>query len=126
MASKEVNRRKISRVAMPCLITLHQSEIEPAVILAHTENIGTGGIGVRLSQELERFKTVNLEIDLLDAKENVKCQGKIVWAVRKKSDNNKKRMQYDTGIEFVNMNPQDIQRVERLVTRLSETEKGDK
>ena len=118
-----MNRRKFPRVTYPCLITLRQDMGEVDVILTHTENIGIGGVGVIIKKSLKMFAPVELEIDLLDTEDHVKCQGKIVWSIRRKSEETIKPLYYDIGIEFNNINPKDQERLDQVIRRLAKQER---
>jgi len=74
-----LNRRKFPRVIYPCLVVIaNQDKGEKDVILTHTENIGIGGVCVILKQDLKMFSSVELELDLLDLENHIKCKGKVV------------------------------------------------
>ncbi len=113
-----LNRRRFPRVNYPCQIIVRNEQDQKDVILAHTENIGVGGVCVILKKGLAMFTPVEVELDLLDFEEHVKCQGKVVWAVRRKSGEENKPMFYDIGIEFVDISDLDRERVEATVQRL--------
>jgi len=115
-----LNRRKFPRVKYPCLIVVSNKEGEKETILTHTENLGIGGVCVILKQNLKIYSPVELELDLLDLGNHVKCLGKVVWNVQRKSDLKKKPKQYDIGIEFVNVVAEDQVRVDKIVSNLME------
>jgi Tfp pilus assembly protein PilZ len=99
-------------------VTIRHSETEADVFLTHTENIGIGGVCVILKRGLKIFSSVALEVDLLDTEEHIKCDGRVVWSVRRRSDEKKKPLFYDIGIEF-NALPQENQnRLNTIVQRL--------
>lgn len=112
-----LNRRKFPRVVYPCLVVIQNNE-EKDIILTHTENIGIGGVAVILKQNLKIFSHVELELDLLDLGNHIKCQGKVVWNVQRKSDAKNKPLFYDIGIEFEELENQEQARLESIVKRL--------
>ena len=114
-----MNRRKFPRVYYPCLIVLRCAEGEQESILTHTENIGIGGISAIIKKNLKIFSPVDLELDVLDLGGHIKCEGKVVWSIRRKEDDTKKPMFYDVGIEFVCLNSADQVRVEDIVKRIA-------
>ena len=77
-----------------------------------------GGVGVIFRKGLSLFSPVDVELDLLDLEEHVKCRGKVVWSVRRKSTEQNKPLFYDIGIEFVDAGEKDIARIEAAVQRL--------
>lgn len=113
-----LNRRQFPRVIYPCLVVIQNKDAEKDVILTHTENIGVGGICVILKQDLKMFTSVDLELDLLDLENHIQCQGKVMWNVQRKSDAANKPLFYDIGIEFLDMEDKEHQRLERIVRRL--------
>ncbi|MBF0533208.1 MAG: PilZ domain-containing protein [Candidatus Omnitrophica bacterium] len=113
-----LNRRRFPRVNYPCLVVIHNQEKVNDVILTHTENIGVGGICVILKQDVAMFSPVNLEIDLLDLGEHIKCPGRVVWNVQRRSDAKTKPLFYDIGVEFVDLPEAEKERVEDVVKRL--------
>ena len=114
-----MNRRKFPRVFYPCLIVLRYAEGENESILTHTENIGVGGISAIVKKNLKMFAPVELELDVLDLGGHIKCQGRVVWSIRRKEDDSKKPMFYDVGIEFVSLSEQERTRIEEIVKRIA-------
>ncbi len=116
-----LNRRKFPRVNYPCLITLKHQDEEPEIILTHTENVGIGGVCIVIKRKINLFAPVELELDLLDTDHHIKCQGKVVWVVRR-SNEKKKPLFYDIGIEFSNILFSDQRRLEEIVERLGKSQ----
>jgi len=112
------NRRKFPRVNYPCMITLRSESGKPEVILTHTENIGIVGVCVTVNREIKMFLPVNLEIDLLDSEGHIRCQGRVVWSIQRKSDEKRKPLFYDTGIEFSKVDSESQRRLDDIVKRL--------
>ena len=112
-----LNRRKFPRVSYPCLIVIRHGQGTPDVILTHMENIGIGGVCVIINRNIPMFSPVELEIDLLDAESHIKCHGRVVWSIRRKSDAKKKPLFYDVGVEFSDISPRDQKRVDEIVKR---------
>lgn len=113
-----LNRRKFPRVNYPCLITCWHTRGESEAFLTHTDNIGIGGVCVIINKSISLFTPVQLEIDLIDSDNHIKCHGKVVWSVRRKADEKKKPMFYDIGIEFTDINAPDQKRLDEIVKRL--------
>ena len=112
------NRRKFPRVIYPCLVVIKQAQGEKDVFLTHTENLGSGGICAILKNNLKLFSPVEIELDLLDLDEHVRCQGKVVWSVKRSSKEDVKALFYDTGIEFIGISEKDYQRIETIIAAL--------
>ncbi len=114
-----LNRRKFPRVNYPSLIIIRHAHGEPEVILTHTENIGVGGVCVIAKKNIPMFSSVEMEIDLLDTGNHIKCQGKVVWSVRRKLAETSKPLFYDLGIEFLEISAGEHKRLEEIVQRLA-------
>ncbi len=114
-----LNRRKFPRVFYPCLITIRQDGEEKSVFLTHTENIGVGGVCVILKNNIKMYSPVEIELDLMDLGAHIRCAGKVMWSVRRMSENEKKPLFYDLGIEFVDISDADRTRVSEVVGRLA-------
>jgi Tfp pilus assembly protein PilZ len=113
-----LNRRRFPRIKYPCLVTFRNPD---EVLLTHTENLGIGGVGLMVKKNVKIFSEVILEIDLMDLQEHIKCRGKVVWAIRHKEQEGNKPLMYDIGIEFVDVGPGEVQRLEKVVQHLART-----
>jgi c-di-GMP-binding flagellar brake protein YcgR len=109
-----INRRKFPRANYKCVITI-KKRLTAKNISTHTENLGAGGICVLLKEDLGLFQGVDLEITLEDSNMPVKCGGTIVWVVKKGEPKQKGSYLYDTGIEFIDIRPEDRDRITAVV-----------
>ena len=106
-----INRRKFPRASYPCKITIKRKD-QPDTLTAKTENIGIGGVCIMLPKDLGIFSPVEIQLDLLDGQPVVKSEGMIVWVVCKKQGKN---TEFDTGVEFTNLNRKDESRIGSIV-----------
>jgi len=113
-----LNRRKFPRANFPCLVTLRYSQEKPEAILAHTENVGMGGVCVIVKRPVKLFTPVDVEIDLLDAEAHIKCSGKVVWCVQRRNNEIKKPSHYDVGVEFVALTEDQQKHVQQVIEHL--------
>ncbi len=113
-----LNRRKFPRMKYPCIVMIRLGQGTGDTILTHTENIGIGGICVITKQNIKLFTPVKIELDLLDLGEHMKCQGKVVWSIRRKEAVEKKKSFYDIGIEFMNLGEKETRRLEKIISCL--------
>ncbi len=114
-----LNRRRFPRVNYPCLVVIQGKEDnDKLILLTHTENIGIGGVCVLLKQNLKMFSAVEMEIDLLDMGNHIKCQGMVVWNIRRKLDDSNKPVLFDVGVEFENLDKKDQDRIDEVLMRL--------
>ena len=113
MTWEGMDRRKFPRVIYPCMVKVLTTDASRAPVLAHTENIGIGGLCVTLRSDLKLFTPVETEVDLLDVDEHIKTQGKVVWSVRRKATESTKPMFYDIGVEFSEVSKSDYERLRK-------------
>ncbi|MBF0386212.1 MAG: PilZ domain-containing protein [Candidatus Omnitrophica bacterium] len=118
-----LDRRRFPRINYPCLVVIHNNEEGQDVLLTHTENIGLGGVCVIFRKNVKVFCPVELEVDLMDFGEHIKCSGRVVWNVQRKVSEHKKPLFYDIGIEFQNLSETDRARIEEIVIRLEDKQK---
>jgi len=109
-----INRRKFPRAEYPCKITVKRKD-HPDSLTAQTENIGIGGICAMLPKDLGIFAPVEIQLDLLDKKPAMECDGAIVWVVGKKQA---KSATFDTGVEFTNLKRSDADRINAIVDKI--------
>ena len=101
------DNRKFPRADYPCKIAVIKGTLSEQ-FSTRTENIGKGGVCVVLDKNLEKFCPVNLTIYLKDGLPPLECDGRVVWAVKRKEI-------FDTGIEFLSIQAKDAGRIERIV-----------
>jgi hypothetical protein len=109
-----INRRKFPRANYQCTITI-KKRLTSKTISTHTENLGAGGICVMLKEDLGLFQGTDLEIVFDDQNMPVKCGGTVVWVVKKSEPKQKGSYIYDTGIEFIDIRPEDRDRISEIV-----------
>lgn len=112
-----INRRKFPRIHYKCLIYIKKAN-STKTISTHTENVGAGGICVILNEDLGLFQGVSLELALENGTpSNITCSGTIVWVIKKHPVKEKDAIQYDTGIEFVDINKEGENRILKIVEK---------
>ncbi|MBI5143527.1 MAG: PilZ domain-containing protein [Candidatus Omnitrophica bacterium] len=117
-----INRRKFPRANYKCLITIKR-RLTAKTIATQTENIGAGGICVIIKEDLGLFQGVDLELHLEDNRPPVKCGGTVVWVVKKSEPGKKGAYLYDTGIEFIDLRPEDRERVSEVVEEILKSQR---
>ena len=113
-----MNRRKFPRANYKCVISIKSDEPIHRVISTHTENIGIGGICVIIKENIDLFENVQLELLLDDSNLPIRCAGSIVWVIKRTDPKNKAALTYDTGIEFLNINEADKNRIGDIVEKI--------
>lgn len=114
-----LDRRKFPRVSYPCLVTIRDENDKQNTLLTHTDNIGIGGVCVIVKQNIKIFTPVDIELDLMDMGNHIKCKGKVVWNVRRKADDSQKPLFYDLGIEFNQLTDEQLKQVEDVLKKLA-------
>ena len=112
-----INRRKFPRANYKCLIAI-KKRLTSKTISTQTENIGAGGICVIIKEDLGLFQGVDVELFLNDNRPPIKCGGTVVWVVKKSEPRHKGTYLYDTGIEFIDIRPEDRERVSEVVEKI--------
>lgn len=90
------------------------------ILQAQTENLGAGGLCLILDRALERFSTISLRLELDKNLPWIECQGKVIWIVPSRGIGAKKET-YDTGIEFLGLEPAEEDLIRSYVESRVET-----
>ena len=114
------NKRKFPRLNLRCELILRDRP-EGEILRAQTENVGAGGVCVILERPLERFSLLSLRLELDPSLPWLESSGKVVWAVSSREAQTKKEC-FDTGIEFVEMEPAHQDLVRHYVESRVETQ----
>ena len=112
-----INRRRFPRANYKCLISI-KKRLTSKTISTHTENIGAGGICVLLKEDLGLFQGVDVELFICEAGPQIKCGGTLVWVVKKTDPKQKGSYYYDTGIEFIDIRPEDKEQLSDVVENI--------
>ena len=114
------NKRKFPRLNLRCDLILKDAP-QGQVIRTQTQNVGAGGLCVLLECPLEKFPFLSLRLELDASLPFVECQGKVVWVVPSREALTKKNC-FDTGIEFVNLEPAHQDLIRRYIESRVEAE----
>ena len=104
-------KRKFLRTAFPCKVIVRSSHQELA---SNIENISEGGIRVTLEEELKLSSIVGLEL-FCGKDEPIRCEGHVLWIIRKVSPKLGKPTMFYTGIKFSRINNTDRNYIRKLV-----------
>ena len=115
-----INRRRFPRATYDCLISI-KKRLTAKTISTRTENIGAGGICVLLKEDLGLFQGVDIELFLGEPTPPIKCGGTVVWVVKKSEPKQKGSYLYDTGIEFIDIRPEDREKISDIVEDILKT-----
>ena len=116
-----INRRKFPRANYKCLISI-KKRLNAKTNSTQTENLGAGGICVLLKEDLGLFQGVDVELFLDEDRPPIKCGGTVVWVV-KKSSAKKSATIYDTGVEFIDIRPEDREKISEIVEDILKKQK---
>lgn len=119
MAWGGIDTRRCVRVTFECVVIV-KKEGTTLVFNTYTENLSLGGVCVILERTLLKHTPVTLEIYLPDDLPPAKCDGTVVWSVRRDEYAKKKPAQFNTGIEFGELTDQDKSRIKRIIDELVE------
>jgi len=88
-----------------------------------TENISPVGICFLVDEKIELDTTLSLKIYLPGSKEAIEAQGKVVWTRESAFLSVKKRKHYDLGVEIVEIDSNDRQRIWQYIVKYIEIDK---
>jgi len=115
-----LNKRQFPRINYPCLIIIRNGDDDKdSTVLAHTDNVGVGGVCVALKQAVKLFSIIEIELDLLDLGNHICCKGKVVWDVEKENNDKKDPRIFDVGIEFIDIKEEDQSRLQKVIENLA-------
>ena len=109
------NKRKFPRIHLTCEVAI-QPQGKPKTLMATTEDIGMGGVSVMLEEALERFERCKISIELKDGETPVQCTGRSVWVIPSQDVKSSKK-NFDTGIEFLDIDEFSRKRLHSFLTR---------
>lgn len=112
-----INRRRFPRANYKCLISI-KKRLTAKTISTHTENIGAGGICVLLKEDLGLFQGVDVELFIDEKEPPIRCGGTLVWVVKKTDPKQKGAYYYDTGIEFIDIRPEDRDKISDIIDEI--------
>jgi len=116
-----LNKRQFPRMKYPCLIVLRNDNDEDDknnMVLTHTDNVGVGGVCIALKQAVKMFSIVDIELDLLDLGDHIRCKGKVVWNVESEKSGTTTPRLFDVGIEFTDIKDEDQLRLRKVIERM--------
>lgn len=111
-----LDQRQFPRLSTECEILI--KDHGRGVIKVRTENIGMGGVCVILKEELSKLSHVQFHLTLSENESPIDCEGRVVWIVRSKNPGSQK-ITFDTGIEFLNLKPEQKSSLERFLAQAS-------
>ncbi len=115
-----LDQRVFPRFSTRCDITI--SDRVGGTIKTKTQNIGVGGVCVILDKELEKLSEAKLRL-ILNESSPIECKARVVWMIRSKEPSSGK-MSYDTGFEFMDLDPKDKQRIQFFIDQLHKSSHG--
>ena len=110
-----LDQRVFPRFSASCDIAISG---EGETLKAKTQNIGVGGVCLILNKALEKFSQVRLRLVLDKSLPMIECDAKVVWMIPSKEIASPK-VNYDTGFEFVDLTPQDQERIQSFIQKLN-------
>ena len=116
-----IDQRRFPRANYQCVVNLRQAGGVSA-LSGTTENVGLGGICVLLDKGLDIFSSVDVELTLNDGKSPLKAKGTVVWVVQRREL--RKGPNFDTGVEFSELSPEDKARVEAVLDKANSGKKS--
>lgn len=110
-------RRKFIRLNINVQVNYSLLDGKDVKRIATTRDIGAGGIRLFVDGQIKRGDVIKLEFLLPESPPQVFATGRIVW-VKPFSIEGDKTTRFDAGIEFLDINPQDRERINKYVFSL--------
>lgn len=110
-----LDQRVFPRYSAKCDVTIMG---DGETIKAVTHNIGTGGVCIMMPKELAKLSHVKLRLALNDLTPSIECTARVVWMITSKELSARKPT-YDTGLEFVDLKPEDLEKIQTFVNQLN-------
>lgn len=114
-----IDTRRGVRIAFECVVIVNKKEAS-LVFRTQTENISVGGICVILEKRLLKNTPVEIELFLPDSPVPITCVGKVAWSFKRNENTRKKPLQFDTGLEFIDITQEDKSCLKRIIEELLE------
>ncbi len=110
---ESLDLRKFPRLNVQCDIEIHEAK-SSFNLSTVTQNIGAGGVCVILTRQLPRSTNVFVRLHLKDSLPTLECSAKVCWVIQSRILF-QNQSQFDTGIEFLDIKPEDRQRIRQIV-----------
>lgn len=112
-----IERRKSLRIYATYVEYSLAEDAASKRIPAFTENISSTGMCILLPEEIKNNSFLFLTIYLFDGGNPIEIKGKVVWTKTSSFLIAKDRNHYDIGIEFVEMDKKNQERLRQYTTR---------
>ena len=119
MGWRGIDTRRGVRIAFECVVIVKKKDTS-LVFRTQTENLSIGGVCVILEKGLPKGTPVDIELYLPDLSIPVYGNGRIAWSAKRNEYVKRKPLQFDTGIEFIEMADQDKARLKLIIEELLE------
>jgi c-di-GMP-binding flagellar brake protein YcgR len=83
--------------------------------LTLTKNISAGGICLIVYESFKEGDLLDLKIGLPQDENPINAVGRVVWSIEFFILNDTKSKRYDIGVEFVNLDPKERERINKYV-----------
>jgi PilZ domain len=110
-----VERKRFPKAQLPCRLKIGSA---PEFLMAHTENVGPGGIRVYMAAQIPKGMPVKMEV-FLEQNVVIKCKGFVVWAIKDPVAEKTTMDKYDIGIQFDCLGSPEKQKLYELVEKLN-------
>jgi len=110
-----IEKRRFPRIALPCRIDINLPN--QLALNVTTDNLGSGGIKFLTNENLKVLTVVELELFLLTG-DSIKCKARVIWNVKKTSNNEEAKDLFDIGLEFLDIKGSDKKLIVELVEAL--------
>ncbi|MBI4549700.1 MAG: PilZ domain-containing protein [Candidatus Omnitrophica bacterium] len=115
MAGGGLDLRKFPRYELKCDIQIGEDRTA-FKFNTTTQNIGAGGVCVILNKELPKLTRVFTRLHMPDYGAPIECHANVCWVVRSRFLFKNESL-FDTGLEFMDIRPDDRERIRLIVEK---------
>jgi len=115
MCGQQKERRQFVRLNVLTDISYTKRMPSEVTKLSLSRNISSGGICLIVYEPLQKSDVLDLKIYLPEGSEPINAVGKVVWTKEFVMGDSPKNKRYDAGIEFVEVEKKDLERIQKYV-----------
>jgi len=116
------NERRLAFRVNASFVVRYHIERKPSIRLnGYTKDVSSSGMRLVTNEKLSNGTLLLIEFDLPDLKSPISADGKVIWGEGKIDERDKmQRRIFQTGIQFVNMKPEDKNKLVSYIEKNSD------
>ena len=116
-------RRKTLRINTSIIVRYSVEKKQEARLNGRMKDVSQGGMRLLVNEKLSQGTLLLIEFHLPETKDIIESEGKVVWTSGDFEDRDQAgRRVFHTGVQFVNINPEDRNRLFDYIKKFSKAE----